>query len=326
MSSRAPRSISPHRGFTLIEIMAATGIMLVVILLTLTLTTNVLSSWTRSTAQLQTNHEARISLDLLTADLETMIVRDRGNAWIEVDYDNVGPSDDQKQMPVLYFFSPTLERPRTKGSGTSQEEILGDVCAICYKIKYQNPFLTDKTRGQAPPPIFALYRAVVDAENTFKSALSLGTYVQGTGNGYSLAELWAGSAYDTNGAPIGQLPYINEDGATGTVQLNTWVTDQSNFLSQNVADFKLIFWYKDSSGNYQKIDDGTPFVYAGNGLYTGTSYTQQPGAKLAYVDISLTVLSDEGAAALNGGSNYDDVIDQYGEVFTRRINIMSNPL
>ncbi len=321
---RTPRS--SRCGFTLVEIMAATGIMLVVILLVLSLTTNVLSSWTRSTGQLQTNFEARVAMDLLTSDLESMVVRNRNICWMQVEDNNLSVNEATVPSQILYFFAPTLERPREKGTSNPKQPILGDVCAISYRQDFKNPFTGNTTGGTPPPPVFGLYRTVIDSENTFNEALAIKEYDSDESNN-TLSEYWSGNAYDSDDGGL-DTNTIDEAGGTIDFVSEDWITDASNFLSQNVAQFRLVFWVDDGSTTPKALvnNDGTPkeFIYAGSGLYYDGSI--QPGEKLIYVDVSLTILDKEGAAALNQGTAYAEVLKEYGQVFNRRINLMSSPL
>lgn len=326
-----------RKGFTLVEILAATGIMVVIILLVLTLTTNVLSSWTRSSGQLQTNFEARVALDLLTSDIESMVIRNRPICWLQVSYHNVG---DATESPILFFFAPTLERPRYKraSEGANREDILGDVCAISYRLDYDNPFIDGAGAGSEPMPVYGLYRSVVDAENTFNHALSITDFVgeDDDGNttygatGSTLADYWSGQGTDDAGNPIDKT-VVGESGLPDTI--DTWTLDAGNFLSQNVANFEVVFYYRNASGTLESITPPEEFVYADQ-LYlkSGSDWSPEPGAQLEYVDVTLTILSSEGAELLNafkknptagGGVDYNTAISQYGQVFTRRINIMS---
>lgn len=314
-----PRHIEKNgkSGFTLVEILAATGIMLVIILLVLTLTTNVLSSWTRSSGQLQTNFEARVALDLLTSDLESMVLRSRPINWLQLEYKDVQDADD---TPILYFFAPALERPRFKNDPSPDTEILGDVCAIAYQLDYKNPFTNDTTAGKQPIPIYGLYRSVVDAENTFNHALSIRDYKSDDDDGATLLDYWTGEAVDSTGGDV-STDVIGEDGDTDDI--DKWVLKSSNFLSQNVADFRVVFHYRDRDGDIQSIDPPQKIIYADQLYVDGVA---EPGARLEYVDVTLTILSNEGATALNSDPNvdYDTAVERYGEVFTRRINLMSS--
>ena len=50
----------------------------------------------------------------------------------------------------------------------------------------------------------------------------------------------------------------------------------------------------------------------------------------AYAEIKLTVISDEGAKLLQNlaqiPQDFNDVVREHGEVFTRRVNFLARPL
>jgi type II secretory pathway component PulJ len=334
-----------RRGFTLVEIMAATGIMVAVILLVLSLTTNVLNTWNFSSAQLAQNYEARIALDFLSQDLEAAVFRSNGMAWMEVRYENLAgtPATDQTQ---LFFFSPVVDRPRKDNGGNT---IAGDICAVAYLTEFQNPFTRGATASPSGDrPQFGLYRAVVDAENTFEEALSLKDY-DGTTSSL-LYSVWNGVALASDGATRITLNPLRENGTRSGGNVMTWITASANYLSANVADFKVIFYYDDGTTNTngtKKIKaltsndeaDGTPIDFlVADGIYEGSNggggnYSAIPiDGHLVYADIKMTVLGDEGANMVANGSwgdtglTWDNFLLAYGETFTRRVYIMSNPI
>ncbi|MDP0495628.1 MAG: hypothetical protein Q7Q73_05420 [Verrucomicrobiota bacterium JB024] len=337
----AARAQASRRGFTLVEIMAATGIMIAVILLVLSLTTNVLNTWNLSSDQLAQNYEARIALDFLAQDLEASVFRSNGMAWMEVRYVDVDANaTDQTQ---LFFFSPVIDRPRKDNGGNT---IAGDICAVAYLTEFQNPFTGG---GDATPggdrPQYGLYRAVVDAENTFEEALSLQDY-DGTVASL-LYSVWNGVARDSDGAGITLNP-LDQDGVRRGGNAMTWITASANYLSANVTNFQVIFYYQTTTAGGVNVIEaltdngestGTPIDFlVADGIYEGTNggggnYAAIPiDGHLVYADIKMTVLGDEGANMVANGTwgdaglNWDDFQLSYGQTFTRRVYIMSNPI
>ncbi|MGE9292895.1 MAG: PulJ/GspJ family protein, partial [Puniceicoccales bacterium] len=158
---------SRHRGFTLVEIMAATGIMLALIMLVMTLTGRVLNAWSFSSGRLEQNYEARIAMSFLAEDLESAIFRNDGNAWLEVVYSNVGQSTYTAQNQTeLYFFSQVTDRPSDE---------LGGVSAVAYLTDFKNPYTGNEVAhpNSPPPPVFGLYRCVIDAPTTFNNVIGI---------------------------------------------------------------------------------------------------------------------------------------------------------
>ena len=64
-----------RKAFTLVEIMAATAIMTIIVLVVLTITTQVLNTWNRASGQLQTYFEANNLASVIQEDLESMKIK-----------------------------------------------------------------------------------------------------------------------------------------------------------------------------------------------------------------------------------------------------------
>ncbi|MEM9227117.1 MAG: hypothetical protein AAGA45_04035 [Verrucomicrobiota bacterium] len=314
----------PNRrsAFTLIELLAATGIMVVMVLLVLNLTTQVLDTWSYSTGKLTQNFESRVAIDMVTEDLQTAVFRNNQKAWLEVRQNTAGtgaPSGTDT-FSELHFFAQPVNRQTTSGT----QELLGDVCLMTYKVAYQNPFTPTAGSGQQ----FGLYRSIIDSENTFNIALDIGDFPPLTNN---LTALWSS----------GQLARYADDGTTDANLTYANITDSVNYLSANVVDFQVRFAYestvRDGDGDYviEMIDNNNfpgyaGFIYNGAQVYLiHDSSVISDFRRLVYADISVTVLNDEGAGMLDGGFTPDDWYEfkaVFGETFSRRVYLMSQPL
>ncbi len=300
--------------------MAASGIMIVIIMLVLSLTTNVLNTWTQSSGRLAQNFEARVALDMLALDIEAMDLRSTGISCLEVRQGN-DAGGEATSISSIFFLSKVLDKP---GSN-----LAGDVCAVSYQLMYQDPYNPDPDN-----PIYGLYRFVIDSESTFNNVLTLGDY---DGNAATTMEnLWENGTFSTVSGKNNNTITIDAMQATG-------LTGKAKryFLSADIADFQLVFYYRTTNPAAAPvaINPGTDFIYADGKLYLGGNY---PAAvpdfsHLAYVDISITVLGDEGARLqgednlsdaekLGEASDWDEFIAIYGETFTRRVNLMSYPI
>lgn len=314
-----PGAGKASHGFTLVELMAATGIMIAVVLMVLTLTTNVLSSWNMSTSRLAQNFEARVALDLISRDLEAAEFHPRDMVWLQVQQEAIvgGAPTGVNINPQtrLFFFSSVTDRPSTDALGNA---IAGSTCAVSYRIRYQTPF------GGTTDPQFGLYRSVVDAENTFNTALNLGDYSLGSTD-RTLSALWADGATDNDGAGL-TLSYVDQGGVTST-GADTWSMSAENYLSANVVDFQVEFFYRSTTAPSPRKIIGS-FVFTGQ-LYDANGRVNDFD-RLLYADVRLTVLSDEGAEILAQGGftslsiTWDQFKQIYGETFNRRVYIMSD--
>jgi prepilin-type N-terminal cleavage/methylation domain-containing protein len=292
------------RAFTLIEIMVATVIMVVLVGLVIQITSEVLKVWSRSSGKLAANAEARIAMDMITQDLETAVFRNNGLQWLRSEDDTVsGPAGTSNATVALRLFSPALDRPDGPG----------DICAIAYKLDYLNA-VTGTATGDR---LFVLYRLVVNPKDTFDGLM-------GTANQKSLpdkdASAWTG-------------PSVNESivGVNG-----------ANYLVSNIVQFEIEFHVQDDGDpdTVTLITDAAGTIYGGQIATVGPQAypSAAPTAlqllayrqPLAYAEVKLTVISDAGAQMLENIAKIpetaDEVIQQYGDTFIRRVNFMAHPL
>lgn len=301
---------SKRSAFTLIEIMVATVIMVVLVGLVIQITSEVLKVWNRSSGKLSANAEARIAMDLLTQDLETAVFRNNGLRWLEAETKTF-PSSIAGYRPQtinLLLFSPALDRPKEDLSGDS---IPGDICAVQYELVYQNPI--DGSTAVAEDNMFALHRRVIDPSTTFNSLM-------GAGNQEDFSS-WENAQVTPVGVTLNNYPPAE---------------NPENYLAGNIANFKVDFYVIDSSGDPVKVP--SPIAFGGTNATVGAD-ASDPNLRhpLAYAEITLIVLSDEGTQLLQnldanrGGTGYqvgegDEIIKQHGETFTRRVNFLARPL
>ena len=279
--------------------MVATVVMIILVGLVIQITSQVLNVWNRSSGRLSANAEARIAMDLLTQDLETAVLRSNGQQWLRVEGGGTTDGPYEGQTVALHLFSPALDRP-------DRDTIPGDVCAIAYRLKFKESYAGGED-------VYALYRRIVNARDTFDHYL--------------------GNPGATDG------PQTALTGTTGDADWSeTTVTDNDNYLASNIVEFKVLLYTEDTSG-------ATPVAELVNAeedlsLRTGSfavggeadTVITRP---LLYAEVILTVVSDEGLELLQrfeetggfgGYDNAGDIVREYGETFTRRVNFMSQSL
>lgn len=303
-----------RRAFTLIEIMVASVVMVVLVGLVLQITGEVLKVWNKSSGKLTANAEARIALELLTQDLETAVFRNNGLRWVEAETKTLSTiAGYQPQTVELILFSPALDRPQVDNSGAA---IPGDICAVQYELVYQNS--VDGTTAVAEDNMFALHRRLIDPMTTFDSLL-------GTGNQEDFSS-WS----DAQVTPSSNVDLDTYEGPS----------DPDHYLAGHIANFKIDFYYVDSSGNPQKVN--SPVKFGGLDATVGPNAANVNARfPIAYAEVTLVVLSEEGTELLQNldanraGTGYvddsdgtaaDKVVREHGEVFTRRVNILARPL
>jgi len=289
-------------AFTLIEILAASTIMVILVGIVAYITGSVMDSWNRASGKLSVNAEARLVLEIIAQDLEAAVLKNNGQQWLRVE----GPAALEAGAPfasnsvVLKLFAPAFDR-QSDGGG---------ICAISYKVEYQESYANG-------PLTYALYRRVVTPQDPLDDYLSSGyenpaTSAQGTlGGSNSLAD-WS------NGA----------------------ITAESNYLAANIVEFKvLIYDLNPAEPQPRNGDTNNNIVSNDNYVYGGVD--SNAGSYVpVYADIILTVVTDEGAEMLKTKridglltriidlvpGTADDVVTQNGETLIRRVYFKSNPI
>lgn len=274
--------------------MVATVIMVILVGLVIQITSEVLKVWNRSSGKLSANAEARIALDLLTQDLETAVFRNNGLQWLRSEDDTIsGPNGEETATVALRLFSPALDR---------DQDLSGDVCAIAYSLDYKNAIDGTDSDDRS----FVLYRMLVDPPTTFDDLMGEGS--QET------------------------LPGKN---ASSWLTAGTFQGDEGdNYLVSNIVKFEVDFHVVDDG------DSSTTTLVSGDTIFGGTDATVGSGAAnaeatyyeypLSYAVIKLTIVSDQGMDLIRNldkiALTYDEVLEQYAEVFTRRVDFLSNPM
>ena len=286
---------SNRSAFTLVEILVATAITLVLTSLILSLTTNVLTTWNRASGKLLSGSDARLALQLLTQDLETAVLQYDGSQWIIAEQDSDVGILPAKNAFWLQFFSQVTDRPSYYQN--TKTDAYGDICAVSYRLAYQNPF--GNPNGLK---VYGLYRTVADPQTTFEDAL-----VYANSENQNFRSFWSMGDYNKGRA-------------------------EQEFLVGNVVNFSFIFQYEvtDEEGSIQRYlstdDQQNPVeFYFGGENSMGTPQ---------YVDITLTILSEEGMQQMQNletlGSfteaELKDIIEQYGHTYIQREAFLAKPL
>jgi prepilin-type N-terminal cleavage/methylation domain-containing protein len=87
--------LSGRAGFTLIELMVAIGVTALLVSLMLTITINVMGGWNKSSGSLTSGNQARLVLDMLSRDLQGLVMKQDGNVWLAatIQQDQTGGGD-----------------------------------------------------------------------------------------------------------------------------------------------------------------------------------------------------------------------------------------
>ncbi len=322
-------------AFTLVELLAATAIMIVLVVFVTGIAINMLRIYDKTTAALSTSSDAAMVLEPLQADFLSASMPDDGNFWFEVRYSGAVDNVESPLAPTIMLFARPQDRIRRKRS--SSELLQGDLCTISYKLVHQSPF-GSKYSTSSGNLVYGIYRAVLNAEDTLDTAVP---YIIGRkGTNYSSkipSKFWLGSDQITD--PSDQKSY----------SISTWQTEVQNFLADGIVNLSLFFRYEDFSDGKQKLAviNNSNLVQWLRSAYPSTTITtfnksiaasagtivfdddsdNATSGKLLSVDVSLTVLTPEGRERLqslqeqnNSGkideTSYEDVLFEHGSTFT----------
>jgi|Laugresbdmm110sd_1035091.scaffolds.fasta_scaffold02397_7 prepilin-type N-terminal cleavage/methylation domain-containing protein len=241
-------------GFTLLEVLVSTAIMVIIVLTVVTIASDTLRVYDRSVAELSSQSEARGVLDAVENDFSTASLRSDGRCWMEVIIPGGAgaptspPSPapvgniHKVDQPIIMLFAAPLDRPRWNADATSRRQVRGDVCAVAYRIGHRSPF---DMPGEKIQQIYGVYRTVVDSENTFNEALPVILDGPIASTMKTPWDYWSGSRTVSEFAPL--------TGASGPKvktlidgTLNCWTLDEQNFIGSNVVAMNMVLWCSSS--------------------------------------------------------------------------------
>ncbi len=239
---------SVRAGFTLLEVMVSTAIMVVIVLTVVTIASDTLRVYDRAVADLSTQSEARGALDAMENDFSTAMIRADGRCWMEVvvpgstDVTGIpGPVGNLQAVdhPIVMLFGAPPDRPRwTPGAGRTA--LRGDVCAVAYRIGQRSPF---DAPGEKIQQVYGVYRTIIDSENTFVDALPL--ILNSTMDApKSPWDYWSTSRRFANYSKLPTPDYETRTLIDNSIASATpcWTMDENNFIASNVVAMNLVFW------------------------------------------------------------------------------------
>jgi prepilin-type N-terminal cleavage/methylation domain-containing protein len=239
-------------GFTLLEVMVSTAIMVIIVLTVVTIASDTLRVYDRAVADLSTQSEARGALDAMENDFSTAMIRADGRCWMEIvvpgstDVSGVPAAVGNLQAgdhPIVMLFGAPPDRPRwTPGAGRSA--LRGDVCAVAYRIGQRSPF---DAPGDKIQQVYGVYRTIIDSENTFVDALPL-ILNSNIDAPKSPWDYWSGSRRFANYSKLPNPDYETRALIDSSIASTTpcWTMDENNFIASNVVAMNLVFWSSSS--------------------------------------------------------------------------------
>ena len=247
-----------RRGFTLIEVMVATAIMMVIVLAVVTIAADTFKAYDRAVADLTTQSEARGALDAMENDFQTAVIRPDGRCWMEVILPGAtAPAGVPKAVgnlqpvdhPIVMLFSAPPDRPRWSPVATSPRTAFkGDVCAVAYRIGQRSPF---DAPGDPIQQVYGVYRTIIDPEATFREALpvifsSTPTVPTSPWNYWNAQRTVPNYSVSATSGAFQARNLIDNILAHTMTSSYCWTLDDQNFIASNVVSMHLTFWCKSS--------------------------------------------------------------------------------
>ncbi|GAA5494842.1 hypothetical protein Rhal01_01006 [Rubritalea halochordaticola] len=276
------KKLRSRKGFTMIELLTSVAVTAIIISVLIGMTRIAMDAWKDSRDKTKASRLAKEALETMSKDLEGIVIRSGNNyewAFVKSESSNKdGPLNAEMSNPteILFFTGAT---DRYDGKIGTKDDKGGDVSTVAYRIVYQDQL----NPGENEFPIFALYRDLVNPDETFKKYLS------------------------------------EENLMSGGIYNSSDTSDQENFLVENIFDLTItfIFEYQDNSG--QTFTKRVPVTADGSGtnrlrifgdrVEVGGSVLNDPSGnkitRLAGCELSVLVLTDSALTLLKN-RNFSD--------------------
>lgn len=272
-------------AFTILELLVATAVMAVFLLLANEVVTSSLRQWSFANEKMSANLQARLAFDWLSRDLQTLRLREDNSEWLRISPQTVeGSNGLQVTGARLMLFSEPAQ-PQSDPMDTSSDPArISGPSAVAYSIGWLDPMLKDGPRKQ-----FALLRTAVNARDTFEN--------MGVGN--LDTDFWA-------------------EGVLGFTTVRP-----EDVLADHVVGFRVVAEFEDPSTAPATLRRSNPlmvFRYGPDGVVaTGTDNYRE--AKIVALEVTLWILDHKLASRMDSGGN-PSILSQ-AVAFTRRIPILT---
>jgi len=263
------------------ELMVAMAITTLIITVLVSITSVALDTWNRSRSETRAARQAKVLVDTLSRDLESLVSRKTGNfEWLYATVSNkVGPPDNQSSnASELTFFTSATDRYEGQ-IGQATADLGGNVSCVSYRLDYKDPI---KTGTKENLYTFALYRKLVNPDETYNKLFGA-TDLEQTFN----------ASYPADS-----------------------VTELKNYVCENIYQFSLTFCVTvlKSNGERQIVpvtinedvqsSKASEFHIKGTGIETdfggaaGVTVDELKAGYVSSIEVSVTVLSDNGLEQL----------------------------
>lgn len=259
------------KGFTLAELLVAMAITVVLVSLTVVITGSALDAWRGARNEIRAARQAKIMLDALGRDLESLVIRGNNNyEWLNVKSESRDIGPDGRLSPnsaKLVFLTGATDR-YDGNVGQAGDDKGGDISTVGYSLEFLDPIFADKNEKYST---FVLYRNLIDPDQTFQGLLA------------------------------------NEDLEKAYNTASGGATTGANFMCENIFEISVVFSVKYVDSNDEAKFVRVPvmgtsgganavgeFSISGSTIKVDGQEPQYSKGRVIGVDLNITVLSDTG--------------------------------
>lgn len=289
----------PRRsGFTILELMVAMTITAIIVGVLVTITGTAIDTWNRSRNELRAARQAEAMINILTKDLESLVVRsDRPQEWLSAILETPADGGSTNAARMIFF---TAATDRYDGQvGIDGQDMGGDISCVAYQLDWKDPVAAGAQQFET----FVLNRHIVNPDLTFQNLL-------------------------------GQTDDVNTLDAVFAAAYGAQMDQDRNFVCENIFQFTMVFHldFVDGTGAVQTqlisvspgTDGKTAFRVKHNEIVTVPEQVDLANGVLTAVEVSLTVLTDSAIAQLRANNNLatnSDWVSANSYNFTRLVQV-----
>jgi len=325
---KIPRRVSIKPAFTLMELMVAMAITAMIVTALVYITSNAVDTWNRSRSELRAARQAKVMVDTMARDFESLVVR-RGNSfeWLTATGPVTAPASPKltstNSSDLIFFCAPTDRYNGAYVNSASTTNYLGDISCVGYRLYYKDPMPNPGTTFQT----FVLKR--------YLSSPSTDSTLTGTDphkGDNTFANLLGTTDLASKFSPYFTLLDSNA----------------ADFVCENVFQFVVTFnvevLHNTGGTAYSVVTVSVPvgqssqqvtnsFRVMGNTITTqygpsGCSKAELAAGRVTSVDISLTIISDAGIEQLRSPRTLSttqqaDFLAKNSFNYTKRVQVPS---
>jgi hypothetical protein len=253
--------------------------------------TNVaMGAWQRSRAEVRASRQAKAMLDVMARDFESIVLRSGNiNEWLycKTETDLPGPDRDKTSTNAAELIFFTSATDRYQGALGTPKDLGGDVCAVSYKLAFQDPL--DASDSSTSTSTFVFYRQLVDPKPTFDSLLAKPDLKE------AFEALGGNNRFETatSSSTDSQYEFVCENVYQYSITFRVDVTDPAS-VGSTVKPVRVTLGDAGTANEFSIRGDGLDTDGSPASGAMSVTNEQLKSGKVTGCEISITVLSDTG--------------------------------